>query len=57
MGVDIRVMRNVFLRGEFEYVHFFPMNGITVNFVTAYDTLTVTQTVSGVTTTINFTRK
>ncbi len=35
MGVDIAVMRNVFLRGEFEYVHFFPMNGITLNFVTA----------------------
>ncbi len=32
VGVDVAVMRNVFLRGEFEYVHFFPMKGITLDF-------------------------
>lgn len=35
VGVDIAVMRNVFLRGEFEYVHFLPMKGITLDFATA----------------------
>jgi outer membrane immunogenic protein len=35
IGVDVAVMRNVFLRGELEYVHFFPMRGITLDFATA----------------------
>lgn len=35
VGVDVALMRNVFLRGEFEYVHFFPTKGITLNFATA----------------------
>jgi outer membrane immunogenic protein len=34
-GVDIALMTNVFLRGEFEYVHFLPYNGITLNLATA----------------------
>lgn len=34
-GVDIAVMRNVFLRGEFEYVHFLPMKGITLDLAIA----------------------
>ena len=34
VGVDIALMRNVFLRGEFEYVHFFPMKGITADLPT-----------------------
>ncbi|HTZ02219.1 MAG TPA: outer membrane beta-barrel protein [Xanthobacteraceae bacterium] len=35
VGVDVAVMRNVFLRGEFEYVHFFPVKGITMDLATA----------------------
>jgi opacity protein-like surface antigen len=35
VGVDIAVMQNVFLRGEFEYVHFLPIKGITLDFATA----------------------
>jgi opacity protein-like surface antigen len=35
VGVDIALMRNVFLRGEFEYLHFFPVKGITMDFATA----------------------
>jgi opacity protein-like surface antigen len=35
IGVDVALMQNVFLRGEFEYVHFFPTKGITLNFATA----------------------
>lgn len=35
VGVDIALMRNVFLRGEFEYVHFFPTKGITLDFANA----------------------
>jgi outer membrane immunogenic protein len=34
-GVDIALMSNVFLRGELEYVHFFPYNGIVVSLATA----------------------
>ena len=35
VGIDVALMRNVFLRGEFEYVHFFPMKSITLDFATA----------------------
>ncbi len=35
LGVDIALMQNVFLRGELEYVHFFPYKGITVDFAAA----------------------
>lgn len=35
IGVDVALMRNVFLRGELEYVHFFPAKGITLDFTTA----------------------
>lgn len=35
VGVDIALLRNVFLRGEFEYVHFFPEKGITLDLATA----------------------
>lgn len=35
VGVDVALMRNVFLRGEFEWVHFFPVKGITLDFATA----------------------
>jgi len=35
VGVDVALMRNVFLRGEFEYVHFFPVKGITLELATA----------------------
>jgi len=35
LGVDIALMSNVFLRGEFEYVHFLPFNGITLDLATA----------------------
>jgi outer membrane immunogenic protein len=34
-GIDVALMSNVFLRGEFEYVHFFPYNGIVVDIATA----------------------
>ena len=34
-GVDIALMSNVFLRGEFEYVHFLPFNGIVLDVATA----------------------
>jgi opacity protein-like surface antigen len=34
-GVDIALMSNIFLRGEFEYVHFLPYNGIVVDLATA----------------------
>jgi opacity protein-like surface antigen len=35
VGVDIALMQNVFLRGEIEYVHFLPMQGITLDLATA----------------------
>lgn len=35
IGVDVALMQNVFLRGEFEYAHFFPAKGITLDFATA----------------------
>ncbi len=35
LGVDIALMQNVFLRGEFEYVHFFAVKGITLDLATA----------------------
>ena len=34
-GVDIALMSNVFLRGEFEYIHFLPYNGIVLDMATA----------------------
>jgi opacity protein-like surface antigen len=33
-GVDIALMSNVFLRAEFEYVHFMPYNGIVLDLAT-----------------------
>jgi len=35
LGIDVALTPNIFLRGEFEYVHFFSINDITVNIAQA----------------------